>query len=227
MTFTRRKITIFLLIALVPLVVGGAIAGFSIWHDSTYYVKSTEGRVEGTMYQIVAPSTGEVLQLPYDVGDAIQAGQTVAVIDIAGAGAAPGLAPSLPHLGHNVISPRSGTVAKRWVHQGERVTQGANILTLVDLDALYVIADVDENKVSSLQAGQEADVYLPALDTNIAGEVSGLTPATMDLVTTVPAGAPGSVSSGQTPLVPVLVAIQYGDKPIYPGMSADVTIHIK
>jgi len=216
-----------LFIAIVPLIVGGAIAALSIWHDSTFYVKSTEARVFGTMYQIVAPSSGEVLQLPYDVGDAIHAGQTVASIDIAGAGSLPGLSPAVPHLGHNVISQRTGTVAKRWVHAGERVTQGASILTLVDLDGLYVIADVDEDKVASLQAGQEADVHLPALDIDLAGQVSGLTPATMDLVTTVQPGSPGSVSSGQTPLVPVLVSIQYGDKAVYPGMTAEVTIHIK
>jgi multidrug resistance efflux pump len=225
-TFTRKKIVLFIAAAVLPLVIGGAIAGLSIWHDSVYYVKSTDARVLGTMFQVTSPGTGQVLRLRYDVGDAIQAGQTVAIVDIGNA-ALPGLSPSVPHLSHNVVSPRSGTVVKRWIHEGERVTQGANMLTLVDLNSLYVIADIDETKVSQVQPGQTAIVYLASLDDNIAGQVSGLTPATMDLVTTVAAGAPGSVSSGQTPLVPVLVSIDYGNRPVYPGMSAEVTIHVR
>jgi multidrug resistance efflux pump len=96
-------------------------------------------------------------------------------------------------------------------------------LSLVDLSKLYVVADVDESQAASIQVGQSATIYLRAFDKNISGEVGGLTPATSDLVTT----ATSAQQASGTPQVPIIVFFDDTSLPIYPGMSAEVTIAIR
>lgn len=219
---TKKRIVTLVLIAVVPLLVGAAIAGFSIWHDSTYYVKSTTARVSGSVVQVSAPGSGEVMDLPYDVGQTVQQGQTIATLNLTlpqGVGATGGDSVMAP-----IKAPMAGTVIKRFVHVGERAAAGAPLLSLVDLTKLYVLANVDESKVPSIQIGQPATIYLRALDKNIDGEVGGLTPATSDLVTTVT----GTQPTTGTPQVPVLVDFATDPAlPIFPGMSAEVTIRVR
>jgi multidrug resistance efflux pump len=220
---TKKRILTLVLIAIVPLLIGASLAGFSIWHDSSYYVKSITARVSGSVVQVSAPGSGEVTDLPFDVGAAVEQGQTVATLDmtipqVVGQ-AAVGDSVRAP-----IKAPLSGTVIKRYVHVGERAAAGAPILSLVDLAKLYVIANVDESKVPLIQVGQPATIYLRAFDKNIGGEVGGLTPATSDLVTT----ATGAQPASGTPQVPVLIAFTTDPGlPIYPGMSAEVSIRVQ
>ena len=219
---TKKRILTLVLIALIPLLVGASLAGFSIWHDSTYYVKSITARVSGSVVQVSAPGSGQVMDLPFEVGESVQQGQTVATLDmtivpVAGQ-AAVGDTVRAP-----IKAPISGTVIKRYVNVGDRAAAGAPILSLVNLAKLYVVANVDESKVPLIQVGQPATIYLRAFDKNIDGEVAGLTPATSDLVTT----ATGTQPASGTPQVPVRIDFTDPGLPIYPGMSAEVSIRVQ
>ena len=221
---TKRRIVTLVAIAVVPLLIGMAIAGFAIWHDSTYYVKSSSARVSGSAVQVAAPGTGDVLDLPFDVGDSVEQGQTIAMLDLS-----PQATLAEPNGGSSVKdpvkAPISGTVIKRFVHVGERAAAGAPLLSLVDLSKLYVVANVDESQVPSIQIGQPATIYLRAFDKNVDGSVAGLTPATSDLVT---AASAGQSSSSTTPQVPILIYFDDGmDLPLFPGMSAEVSIRVR
>lgn len=219
---TKKRIITLVLLAVVPLLIGAAIAGFSIWHNSTYYVKSITARVSGSVVQVSAPGGGEVMDLPVAVGQTVQQGQTVATLNLTlqqGVGATSGDTVMAP-----IKAPMAGTVIKRFVHVGERAVAGAPLLSLVDLTKLYVIANVDESKVPSIEVGQPATIYLRAFDKNIDGAVGGLTPATSDLVTAVT----GTQAATGTPQVPVLIDFAADPGlPIYPGMSAEVSIRVR
>ena len=221
---TRKRIVTLVLIATVPLVVGAIIAGFSIWYDSANYIKSESARVSGTVTQVSTPANGEVMDLPFEVGDTVQAGQTVAVLDLAPAAIAgtvgTGIAVQDP-----IKAPVDGTVIKRFVHVGERANADSPIVSLVNLGALYIVADVDETKVPMIQVGQSATIYLRAFDRNLPGQVGSMTPATSDLVTTATAGQ--QQSSNATPTVPVIVYFDTQGLPVIPGMTADVTIRVR
>jgi len=220
---TRKRVIILVGIAVVPLLAGALIAGASIWHDSLAYVKSTSARVSGTVTQVSAPGTGEVLELPYDVGATVQQGQTLATIELAPQ-VQLGAATDQQSVRDPVKAPVDGTIIKRFVHVGERTTTGQAIISLVNLTQLYIVADVDESRAPMVEEGQSATVYLRAFDKNVPGQVAGLTPATSDLVTTAPAG---QQQSGATPQVPIIVYFDAGNLPVYPGMSADVTISVR
>jgi multidrug resistance efflux pump len=218
---TKKRIVTLILCAVVPLLVGAGVAGASIWHDSTYYVKSVTARVSGTVVQVSSPGTGDVMDLPFNVGDTVEQGQTVATINMADQQVVGG--PSGGSVVAPIKAPMSGTVIKRYVHVGERAMANAPLLSLVDLGALYVIADVDESKVPVIEVGQPATIYLRAFDKTIDGQVGGLTPATSDLVTTATSSQPAT----GTPEIPILINFTDPGLPIYPGMSAEVSIRVR
>ena len=61
-----------------------------------------------------------------------------------------------------VEAPISGIVSLRVAKQGEVVEQGAPIVTLVDIDHLWVRADVEETYIDQIQFGQKMRVQLPS-----------------------------------------------------------------
>jgi multidrug resistance efflux pump len=57
-----------------------------------------------------------------------------------------------------IKSPLTGTVVFQAFEQGETVNPGTTILTLMDLDRLYVRADIEETTVGSIRINQQAIV---------------------------------------------------------------------
>jgi len=64
----------------------------------------------------------------------------------------------------DVYAPIDGIVSVRVAKQGEVVSQGSPIVVLVDVDHLWVHADVEESYIGSIQFGQKLRVRLPSGD---------------------------------------------------------------
>jgi HlyD family secretion protein len=69
-----------------------------------------------------------------------------------------------------IYSPLDGIVSVRVAKQGEVVQQGSPIVVVVDVDHLWVRADVEETYIDSIQFGQKLRVQLPSGDI-LEGEV--------------------------------------------------------
>jgi HlyD family secretion protein len=69
-----------------------------------------------------------------------------------------------------VYAPIDGIVSVRVAKQGEMVQQGSPIVVVVDVDHLWVRADVPESLIDSIQFGQKVRVRLPSGDI-LEGEV--------------------------------------------------------
>lgn len=217
---TRRRVIVLMLCAIVPLVIGAAIAGISIWYNSTYYVTATSARVSGDAVQLAAPAAGNIATLGDAVGAAVQQGDILGWLDVTPNGGAIANSVRAP-----LRAPISGTIIRRYALPGDYVATGAPIFQLVDMNSLYVLATVDEDKVPLVTPGETATVYLQALDTNVQGEVENMTPATADLVTT--ATAAQTQNAGSVPQVPVTLRFAYAGLNVFPGMSAQVTIRVR
>ena len=63
-----------------------------------------------------------------------------------------------------IYAPIDGIVSVRVAKQGEVVAQGSPIVVLVDVDHLWVRADVEESYIDSIQFGQTLRVQLPSGD---------------------------------------------------------------
>ena len=76
-----------------------------------------------------------------------------------------------------VSAPADGVVAAVLVTEGSSLTAGQTILRIVDPSRLRVTALVNEADVARVHAGQEADIYLTALDRTVHGVVQAIVPA--------------------------------------------------
>jgi len=63
-----------------------------------------------------------------------------------------------------IYAPLDGIVSVRVAKQGEVVQQGAPIVVVVDVDHLWVLADVEESYIDTVQFGQKLRVRLPSGD---------------------------------------------------------------
>ncbi len=63
-----------------------------------------------------------------------------------------------------VYSPLDGVVSVRVARQGEMVAQGGPIVVVVDVDHLWVRADVEENYIDAIRFGDTMKVQLPSGD---------------------------------------------------------------
>jgi HlyD family secretion protein len=69
-----------------------------------------------------------------------------------------------------IYAPIDGVVSVRVAKQGEVVSQGSPIVVVVDVDHLWVRADVEESYIDSVRFGQTLHVQLPSGDT-LQGQV--------------------------------------------------------
>lgn len=60
----------------------------------------------------------------------------------------------------NILSPISGVVTSRSVEPGAVVTAGKTLLSLIDLDRVYLRGYVPEGSIGKVRVGQQARVYL-------------------------------------------------------------------
>lgn len=63
-----------------------------------------------------------------------------------------------------VYSPIDGIVSVRVAKQGEVISEGSPIVVVVDVDHLWVRADVEESYIDTIQFGQKLNVQLPSGD---------------------------------------------------------------
>ena len=79
----------------------------------------------------------------------------------------------------NITAPFPGAIVKRFVTEGELVTQGSDLVEIVDPKTEYFVANVPINYLSALKAGERAVVTIPGMDISpLHGVVQATSPAT-------------------------------------------------
>lgn len=110
-----------------------------------------------------------------------------------------------------LTAPFSGTVADVQVSPGQIVMPGQVVLTLADLSHLQVeTTDLSERDVTGVQMGQEATVYMEALNVDVPGRVARISP----LASTV----------GGDVVYTVVIALEEQPEGLRLGMSTEVEI---
>ncbi len=127
----------------------------------------------------------------------------------------------------SILAPQTGVVAKRSVEVGQLVNPGQPLMTVVPLSSVWVTANLKETQVRDVHPGDAVEFSVDAYPGHtFRGTVESVSPATGARFSLLP---PDNATGNFTKVVqriPVRITVSAPDpqRPLRPGMSADVTI---
>ncbi len=214
MRILRRILFLGVILAILA---GAGVLGYIYWYQPTYnFFNTNDASVTGTFVRVAAPASGQVYDLLADQGTSVNKGDVLATIKVIST--VPSGSPMLAY----VTSPISGDLAVRNVSVGETIAAGQSLASIVDLNQLWVVVNVDESRVNEVHIGQTADVQIGDVDQTFRGQVADIGSATNNVVS--PSISLTS-SSDTTQKVPVKIVFDYAGAQLVPGMGATVTIY--
>jgi multidrug resistance efflux pump len=210
---------------LIVLAAGGLI--FYFWHQNYYYYSTNHAVVTGDVANITPNRTGTITTIYYRVGDSVQAGATIAILQTNNGSS------------FNATSPISGQIVSegslptilvglgQQLGTGQVVQEGQNIAQVVDPTSIQIVALVNASYAQDVEPGQDVDVKVPAVTSDtLNGTVNSILPVAADVATGNPnpayqqylkqyQGVPVAINLGGT-----------GGFTFRPGEQANITIHI-
>nr|NNM91219.1 HlyD family efflux transporter periplasmic adaptor subunit [Bacilli bacterium] len=227
-------IQIITIIVLAALLFGGYI----YYTNSINYVTSTDAQVDGTIVPITVPLSGTLSSWNGSVNTTVNAGD---VLGMESNGSVLATNPSLVPLYKNkkmkakinnaemITSPITGTVIQNNATNGQMVQPGQILADVVNLNSLYITANIPETEIRHVSVGQRVDVNIDGIpNTTFQGTVEQIGNVTQSVFSLVPNVTTASGSYTKVlQRVPVKISLgNYSGKPLLPGMSAEVTIHV-
>ncbi|AIG28264.1 HlyD family secretion protein [Brevibacillus sp. 7WMA2] len=208
-------------ILLLMVVAGGGI-GYYYWYQGTHYITTEDARVAGDTYRVMPRISGKLTSLDLSDGQSVIAEQIVGQQDTT-------------NIAGNMLdnatlrAPITGTVLKVTAKSGEVVAPGQSVATIVDMNKLYVSANIEETDLGRIHVGQSVEFTLDSFKgQTFRGQVSELGTATASTFSLLPATSTSGNFTKVTQRIPIKISIN--DKQnsrILPGMSAVIKIHLK
>jgi membrane fusion protein (multidrug efflux system) len=131
------------------------------------------------------------------------------------------------------VAPITGIVSKKSVVQGENLSVGQSLMTIVPLEDLWVTANFKETQLKKMQKGQKVDIEVDALSgrkfEGVVQQIGGATGSSLSLFP--PENATGNYVK-VVQRIPVRINFTNLDQvnkdhALRIGMSADPTVHVK
>lgn len=216
----KRKLILFTILAVI--VISGACIGGYYWYQGANYVATDNARIAGDIYRVMPRIAGKINTLGVKVGDTVVADQIVGQQDITN------LSNSL--LDQAALrSPISGTVIQTSAKVGEVVAPGQSVAMIVNKNALFVSADIDETKIKKIHTGQPVTFDIDTYDgTEFHGKIIEIGQATASTFSLLPATSSSGNFTKVTQRMNVKISIDdYMGLDLAPGMNASIKIHIK
>lgn len=129
-----------------------------------------------------------------------------------------------------VKAPFAGIVSKRNVEPGQVVQAGQPLVSVVDLDDIWVTANFKETQLGKMQSGQHATIHVDTYDHDYHGYVESIGGATGARFSLLP---PENATGNYVKVVqriPVRIRFDKGQDPkhlLRPGMSVEPTVIVK
>lgn len=228
--FDIKMRVIRLFIALIILAAALVVSYFLLlryWYRPTYvFVYTDNARIDGALVKVIAENRGQVVQLPYDTGDYVYKDQIIVTLRGTTAIGVPSDIGSQKYYYQYVLAPVSGIIVSRGVNPGDLASPGQSLLTIADLNDLWVIANIDENDIYRIKPGQRVDIHVDATDEILQGKVAYIVPSTTSIVQQ--GNTPSLIVAANTQDIPVKISFNQKDQGrLYPGLSTEVTIYTK
>ncbi len=135
-----------------------------------------------------------------------------------------------------ILSPAKAVVAKKWVVPGDIVQPAQPIYTMYDLDDVWVTANFEETKLSSIHLGDQVQIAVDAYPDNpLTGKVALIGAAAASQFSLIPPNNASGNFTKVTQRVPVRIMIIASPSakapdspmPLLPGMSVEVKIKLQ
>ncbi len=229
----RRGAGYIVLPLLLIVLLAGGFFGYRYLQDQATHVSTDNALVTGALVQVGTLNAGQVAAVTVDIGDRVAKGQVVAMVALPSAvGATSAGTAKMGFLASDdqqasVISPMDGVVAARSSNPGDTVAAGQPLLTVIDPSKLWVQAQVEETKIGRVQVGQPVAVTVDSIGRQVQGRVVAVGCATSATFSLMPQGNTSGNYTKVTQLVPVKIAIDYGELPLVLGSSVEVKIRVK
>ena len=226
----RRAPGLLVVLLLIVAALAGGYVGYRYWQDQALYIITDNALVTGSLVQVGSLNAGRVLGVAVDVGDRVVGDQEVATISLPTALTTTGS--GTRKMGYRdtddqvmgVRSPIDGVVVARQANPGDTIAAGQSILILVDPSKLWVQAQVEETKIGRVRPGQPVEVTVDTLGQVLPGRVIAINRATSATFSLIPQGTTSGSFTKVTQLVPVKIAVAYGQTPLVLGSSVEVKI---
>jgi membrane fusion protein, multidrug efflux system len=128
-----------------------------------------------------------------------------------------------------IVAPVSGIVLQRSAEVGARVSAGQQLLTIAQIDDLWVTANFKETQLRNIKPGQSAVLHVDALKEDFEGYIQDIGAATGSVSSVLP---PENATGNYVKVVqrlPVRIRFkkdQQGLNRLRPGMSVEPEVHI-
>lgn len=189
-------------------------AGAYFYYEKSNFIKTEDAVVAADMMPVVAPAPGVLASWN------IQEGVDVSDKSIVG-GVSDGTK-TIP-----VSSRMKGKIIKNDARAGQPVQAGQVLAQEADMDHLYIIANIKENRLKDIKIGQSVDVTVDGdPGAKFEGVVKTIGYATNSVFSVLPQqGSTGSYTK-VTQKIPVKISINQVSSKVLPGMNSEVKISI-
>ncbi|RBN36731.1 transporter, partial [Priestia megaterium] len=109
--------------------------------------------------------------------------------------------------------------------ENQMVQAGQQIASEVDMNNLFIIANIKEDKLKDIEAGDDVDVTVDGdTKTTIDGKVEEIGYATNSIFSLMPSSNSDGNYTKVSQTVPVKISISNYSENVLPGMNAEVKI---
>jgi membrane fusion protein, multidrug efflux system len=135
----------------------------------------------------------------------------------------------------SILSPMDGVIAKRWALAGDVVQPGQAILSVSDLSALWVTANLEASRLGSIHINDRVSIHVDAYPRyEFSGTVTQIGSNTASQFSLIPPNNASGNFTKITQRVPVKISIEYpaGDDArreirLLPGMSVEIKVKVQ
>ena len=227
----RKQYVLILLVGFVAIIIGGSLFAITSLSSSRRFVSTDNAHVVADLVQVGTMNAGRIRVLNVDVGSAVVEGQVIAIVELPTEVSKSGTTDTakigfleVQDLQVDVLAPRSGIIAARWVKKGDIVPTGQRIVTLMDPRQVWVEANIEEDKISRVRPGQTVEVKIDSLRRTLTGRVDTISSVTTATLSVTATGSPPANLKSVDRVIPIKIILDANQPDIIPGVSAEIKI---
>jgi membrane fusion protein (multidrug efflux system) len=129
-----------------------------------------------------------------------------------------------------ILAPVAGIVMKRSAQVGARVSPGQRMLTISQINDLWVTANFKETQLLYMKPGQPVTIHVDALDRNFTGSVETIGGPTGSVASVLPAENATGNFVKVVQRIPVRIKLDPNQDALdrlRPGMSVESNVHVR